>query len=97
MPWVGRNPNPGWLMTAPLFLSYNAGADELYLSDTGYGKASAWKTVAGLLGAQWQAEPLYVALGGGSDHVALDAGEAYLDNFVINAVCFCFPPSRSDD
>lgn len=85
-----------WIDDGTLYLSYNTGADELYLSDKGYGKANAWKTITGLLGAQWQAEPLYVALGGGSDHVALDAGEAYLDNFVINAGVL-LPMDESDD
>lgn len=68
-----------------LYLSYSADTDELYLSDTSYGKTNAWKTVRGLLGAQWETGPVYVALGGGSDHVALETGDAYLDNFVINA------------
>jgi The GLUG motif len=79
-----------------LYLSYNAATDELYLSDTGYGQANAWKTVAGLLGTQWEAEPVYVALGGGSDHVALEAGEAYLDNFAISAGVLV-PTDESND
>jgi rhodanese-related sulfurtransferase len=68
-----------------LYVSYDAGKDELYLSHTGYGKANAWRTVTGLLKNKWAAQPVYVAIGGGSDRVVLDAGDAYLDNFVVDS------------
>jgi hypothetical protein len=68
-----------------LYVSYDAGKDELYLSHTGYGKANTWRTVTELLKNKWAAQPVYVAIGGGSDRVVLDAGDAYLDNFVVDS------------
>jgi hypothetical protein len=68
-----------------LYVSYDAARDELYLSHTGYGKANAWRTVAGLLGDRWQGEPVYVAIGGGSDGVILEPGDAWLDDFIISS------------
>jgi hypothetical protein len=66
-----------------LYISYDAGLDELYLSYTGYGSANAWQTVSGLLAGQWASQPVSVVIGGGSDGTALDSGEAYLDNFEV--------------
>jgi hypothetical protein len=63
-----------------LYISYDVGVDELYLSSTGYGVASAWQTISGLLQGQWTS-PVDVVIGGGSDRVVLSPGDAYLDNF----------------
>ena len=68
-----------------LYMSYNPDTDELYFSRTGYGKASAWQTVPGLLKGRWAAEAVYVILSGGSEGMALDPGDAWLDNLIINA------------
>jgi hypothetical protein len=68
-----------------LYISYDADTDELYMSYSGYGKPNAWQTVEGLLKNQWAAQPVYVVIGGGSDRVVLDTGNAYLDNFVIDS------------
>lgn len=67
-----------------LYISYQADADELYLSYTGYGKANAWQTVARLLGDPWRGQPVYIILGGGSDGMDLSGGETWLDNFTID-------------
>ncbi len=68
-----------------LYVSFSADKDELYLSYTGYGKPNAWRTVTGLLKGRWGNAPVYVGLGGGSDQAGLDAGDAYLDDFVIDS------------
>ena len=68
-----------------LYMSYNPDTDELYFSRTGYGKANAWQTVAGLLRGRWAAAAVYVILSGGSEGMALAPGDAWLDNLIINA------------
>jgi subtilisin family serine protease len=77
-----------------LYISYNTGIDELYLSHTGYGAANAWQTIAGLLRGQWLSMPVSVAVGGSSDNVVLNSGEAYFDNFEITrAKLIGWPPA----
>ena len=66
-----------------LYISYDAALDELYLSPTAPGRAYAWKTVSGLLKGHWGGAPLSVLIGGGADGLALDAGQAWLDDFVV--------------
>ena len=89
---IARGTNDG-----TLYISYDAGTDELYLSTTGYGVANAWQTAAGLLQGQWASEPVGLAIGGGSDGVALDFGEAYLDNFeTTKAKLIGWPPAIAD-
>ncbi len=78
-----------------LYVSYDAATDEMYLSYKGYGKANAWRTVAGLLGGRWQGEPVYVAIGGGSDGVVLEPGDAWLDDLTVNSGTLA--PSDSGD
>jgi len=68
-----------------LYMSYDPDADELYFSDTGYGKANAWRTVTGLLKGRWASEPVYVILGGGSEGMALTGADAWLDHFVVSS------------
>ncbi len=64
-----------------LYVSYDAGADSLYLSMTGYGPKYAWHTVAGLLQGSWSGRPLWLYLGGGSDGQEIKSGDAYLRQF----------------
>ncbi len=66
-----------------LYISYDAGLDELYISTTGYGFSNAWQIITGLLVGQWSSEPVSVAIGGGCLGAALSVGEAYLDNFEV--------------
>jgi hypothetical protein len=40
---------------------------------------------SGLLRGRWATEAVYVILAGGSEGMALTAGDAWLDNFVLNA------------
>lgn len=68
-----------------LYASYDAAKDELYLSHTGYGQANAWRTITGLLAGRWQGDPVYVAVGGGSNKTVLNSGDAWLDNFIVNS------------
>jgi hypothetical protein len=84
-PWVQERQAARFADDGTLFLSYNADADELYFSYTGYGKASAWQIVPGLLHGRWASEAVYVILSGGSEGLALAAGDAWLDNFTVNA------------
>ena len=79
-----------------LYISYDSDQDKLYMSYTGYGKANAWQTAVGLLQNEWESEPVYVVIGGGSDRVVLDAGDAYLDNFVIDSGLLDFPAVPDD-
>lgn len=69
--------------TGTLYVSYNSANDDLYLSYTGYGSENAWKTISGLLQGRWDAESIYVGIGGGSENVGLNTGDAYLDDFTI--------------
>lgn len=72
-----------------LYLSYNAALDTLYISDTGYGSANAWKTITGIVRGQWNRNMAGIGIGGYSDGVALVSGQAYLDNFVIDSGTLC--------
>ncbi len=66
-----------------LYLSYNAGLDELYFSDKGYGAANAWTTVRGFVRGVWAAGRVTVALEGGSNLTPISSGQAYFDNFMV--------------
>jgi hypothetical protein len=68
-----------------LYLSYSVQKDELYLSLVAYGKAYAWKTVSGVVKGRWGGAPLNVAIGGKAGGLALGDGQAYFDNFVVEA------------
>ncbi len=68
-----------------LYVSYKAASDELYLSYTGYGSADAWRTIPGFLQGRWGADSVYVEIGGGSEYVTLNSGDAYLDNFIVDS------------
>ncbi len=64
-----------------LYLSYDKAADELYLSNEGYGVAHAWATVKGFLRGRWGAQSMALSLLGQSDRLALASGPAFFDNF----------------
>jgi len=68
-----------------LYISYDASRDELYLSEEGYGPATAWATVPGLLQRAWDGRPLTLGLGGGANGVEVRSGQAHLDNFILAA------------
>jgi hypothetical protein len=69
-----------------LYISYDANKDELYLSDTGYWAANAWITIPGLLKGEWDSTVVIPGLGSGFvDNAALDSGDAYLDNFIVDS------------
>jgi hypothetical protein len=79
--WAARNGDAG-----TLYLSYNAAADELYRSFTGYGSDNAWDVATQLLQGQWSGQPLYVIMGGSvSFGVTLESGGAWLDNFMVDS------------
>jgi hypothetical protein len=81
-----------------LYLSYDAGLDELYLSFTGYGAGNAWQTETSLLAGQWSSEPVRVVIGGGSDLAWIEDGEAYLDNFEVESgLLLGWPPETDID
>ncbi len=82
-----------------LYISYDADSNSLYLSHVGYGSDYAyhWGTISDPLQVQW-ASPVDVAIGGGSNSVALDTGWAYLDNFkIIGAQLLGWPPATDLD
>lgn len=66
-----------------LYISYNAEKDELYLGDAGYEAEDAWATFAGLLGGDWNGDPVYVYFGGYSVGQEVGSGDAYLDNLLV--------------
>ena len=69
-----------------LYISYDANKDELYLSDTGFWAANAWVTIPGLLKGEWGSAVVIPFLGGGYvRNIALNSGDAYLDNFVVDS------------
>ena len=67
-----------------LYISYDANSNNLYLSHTGYGSGNAyiWQTTPNPLQGQWMS-PVDVIIGGGSNRIVLNSGDAYLDNFEI--------------
>ncbi len=75
-----RNQNSG-----TLYISYNALSDELYLSFGGYGANNAWATIKGYLQGSWGGHMVNIGLGGRSDQLQVNSGQAYLDNFMIDA------------
>ena len=82
-----------------LYISYDADSNSVYLSHVGYGSGNAyiWQTISNPLQVQWSS-PVDVAIGGGSDSVALGPGEAYLDNFEIaKAMLLGWPPATDLD
>jgi len=68
-----------------LYVSYDANANEVYLSHAGYGSTNAytWGTIPSPLQSQWTSASVEVAVGGGCG-VALTSGDAYVDNLIIN-------------
>ncbi len=83
--WVREETSKRSADEGTLYVSYNPAMDELYFSHTGYGKPNAWRTVTGLLKGRWAGEPVYVILGGGSEGLAFDGADAWLDNFAVQA------------
>jgi len=79
-----------------LYISYDAGMDELYLSTVGYGAENAWQTLSNLLQGQWVSEAVSLAIGGGSDGDLIDNSQAYLDNFEITAAVLSGWPVATD-
>lgn len=69
--------------TGTLFISYDASVDELYFSVQGYGAENAWATARNLLQGAWAGQAVSVGLGGGSNRVQIESGQACLDNFVL--------------
>jgi hypothetical protein len=69
-----------------LYISYDAGAGELYLSHTGYGKTAADVNV-NVLNSIWQGSVVSPFLGGTVDYTSImvNSGDAYLDNFVVDS------------
>lgn len=80
-----------------LYVSYEARADKLYLSTTGYGAAHAWRTVTGLLRGSWAGRPLTLYLGGSSNYEQIRSGYAYLDNFAVETGGLTVPPLSNVD
>lgn len=75
-----------------LYISYDASEDKLYLSDTGYD--SPWVTISDLLKGEWHSAVVVPFLGGSYvRNVALDSGDAYLDNFVVASGTFVPEPA----
>ena len=67
-----------------LYVSYNAATKDFYLSHSGFGSENAytWQTPNATQGL-WSM-PVGVSFGGSSAGAALEAGEAYVDNYEMN-------------
>ncbi len=83
--WVQERTRDRASIDGTLYMSYDPKTDELYFSYTGYGKPNAWQTVPGLLKGRWAAESVYVILSGGSQGLALEPGDAWLDDFTVSS------------
>lgn len=68
-----------------LYISYNAAADELYVSIAGYGVDNAWTTVGDLLKGDWGGKPVFIWLAGNSVGLAVTPGHIYLDNLLVES------------
>lgn len=68
-----------------IYVSYDAGLDELYLSFDGYGSSNAWWTIPNVLGGQWGHAPLHICIGGGAENIIITSGDVYLDNFAVDS------------
>lgn len=83
----GIHVNEGWQSRSQdngtLYISYDASEDKLYLSDTGYD--SPWVTISDLLKGEWDSPVVSLFLGGYVDNIALNSGDAFLDNFVVDS------------
>lgn len=66
-----------------LYISYNAGSDELYLGLSAYGPDEAWGVLPGLVKGEWGSRPVFIWLAGGSDGLAVPSGPVYLDNLLV--------------
>lgn len=66
-----------------LFISYDALADKVFLSSTGFGEAHADRTLTGLVRGTWAADSVLIGLGGYSQQMAVGDGAAWLDDFTI--------------
>ncbi len=65
------------------YISYNAGADELYLGLADYGPDDAWSALPGLVKGEWRNQPVFIWLAGGSDGLTVPSGRVYLDNLLV--------------
>jgi hypothetical protein len=83
---------PGVPASGTLYISYDAALDAVYLSDAGYGAANADQTYTGLVQGTWNATDLLVAFGLRGSGYALDAGDAFLDNFELTTGEVTFVP-----
>jgi hypothetical protein len=66
-----------------MYIFYDSGNDILYLSDYGYEPDDAWQSLPGVVRGLWNRAPLYIFLAGTTENLGIVAGDAYLDNFVI--------------
>lgn len=89
MDFNGRRQDDG-----TLYVSYHAARDELYLSTISYGDPNAWAVIGGLLGNSWQGGLVTVFLGGGTDGQEILSGEAWFDDFIVDAGSVTGFPSK---
>jgi len=66
-----------------LYISYNAGTDELYLGLADYGPDDAWSVLPGLRNVKWGNRPVYIWLAGGCEGLNVPSGRVYLDNLLV--------------
>jgi hypothetical protein len=81
-----ENHRPRILDDGIFYISYNAGTDELYMSNADYGASKAMVIFPGLLKGEWDSDVVIPFLGGSYiRNIALSSGDAYLDNFVVDS------------
>ncbi|MBN1359130.1 MAG: hypothetical protein JW993_00990 [Sedimentisphaerales bacterium] len=78
--WANREQDSG-----TLYLSYDAAKDELYLSDTGYGREDTWHIMSELVRGKWAGQPLHIVIGGSATAMTLNGLDAWLDNFAVDS------------
>jgi lysophospholipase L1-like esterase len=80
-----------------LYCWYDADSNTVHLSHTGFDSNDAylWQTISNPLPGQWLSS-VDIAIGGVSDHVYLQSGEAYLENFEITDARLLDWPPKTD-
>jgi hypothetical protein len=66
-----------------LYISYDASEDMLCLGDAGYGPENAWAAFSDVVKGEWGGKPLFVLLGGDSQHLAIGPGQVSADNLLV--------------
>ena len=82
--WVAEEVTDRYVDEGTLYVAYDPNLDELYLSDSCYGKKHAIWIIPDLIRGRWQCNSVYVILSGGSeDGMTLTGEDAWFGNFKV--------------